>query len=66
MCATSRQQQPSLPGLYQNSPISEMTDEPRTYHAYLLCLGRVNSGRALIVALRVGLSVTGVLLAQSD
>jgi hypothetical protein len=43
-----------------------MNDNRHTYHAYLLRLGRVNSGRALIVALRVGLSVTGVLLAQSD
>ena len=43
-----------------------MIDSRRTYRAYLLRLGRVNSGRALIVALSVGLSVTGVLLAQSD
>ena len=66
MYATNQQRQPSLLGLYPNSPTSEMTDEPRTYLAYLLRLGRVNSGRALIVALKVGLSVTGVLLAQSD
>jgi hypothetical protein len=39
-----------------------MNDNRHTYYAYLLRLGRVNSGRALIVAL----SVTGVLLAQSD
>jgi hypothetical protein len=32
----------------------------------LLRLWRVNTGRALIVALSVGSSVTGVLLAQSD
>ena len=48
MRATCRQQQPSLPGLYPNSPISKMTDEPRTYHAYLLRLWRVNSGRSTV------------------
>ena len=43
-----------------------MNDNRYTYHAYLLRLGRMNSGRALIAALRVGLSVTVVFLAQSD
>jgi hypothetical protein len=43
-----------------------MNDNRHTYPAYLLRLRRVNSDRALIVALRVGLSVAGVFLAQPD
>jgi|WetSurMetagenome_2_1015567.scaffolds.fasta_scaffold496203_2 hypothetical protein len=48
MSSTDERQQPARFRPQQISPISEMTDDQRTYQAYLLRLWRVNIGRSTV------------------
>src|SRR3972149_407710 len=66
MRATNRQRQPRLLCLYPNSPISEMTDEQRTYRSYLLRLWRVNTGRSTVWHASLEDSRTGERIGFAD